>query len=155
MALEKLPRPKIVPGIIVKVPTACGNMYVQLGYVNNKLFEIFATLGRAGGCAMAYSEGLTRSITTGLRCGVPISEYIDQLKSIRCPNPMPFPREDAVVSCPDAIAKTLAEYGSLVTKDLITIIEGSMKDDEDEDAEEKKALSNIEKLREQRMKEGL
>lgn len=111
MALEKVARPKVLKGITVKVPTGCGNMYVQLNRLEGKLFEVFATLGKTGGCATCQSEALTRSITVGLRCGVEVEEYIDQLQNLRCPSPLPFPKEEAALSCPDALAKVLQAYG--------------------------------------------
>lgn len=166
MTITKAPRPEVVPGLIIKAPTGCGNMYVQLGFVNGKLFEVFATLGRAGGCAMAFSEGLTRSITTGIRCGVPIAEYIDQLQGIRCPIPVPFPKNKAAMSCADAIARILTQFGSIGTSELIEIVKGFSPTPSDtvlsqepnahsqEDLELKEAVVRMEELAKQREKIG-
>ena len=101
-------RPPVLGGITVKVVTGCGNMYIQLNWLGDRLFEVFATLGKGGGCAVCQSEALTRSITLGLKCGIPVSEYVRSARGIRCPTPVPFPKDQAVLSCPDAIAKTLA-----------------------------------------------
>jgi len=109
--MEKQPRPKILPGKSVKVKTGCGNLYITLNKVDDKLFEVFATLGRAGGCANAQNEALTRMITLGLRCGVLKEEIIKQLTGIQCPNPVMFPEKERVLSCPDAIAKVIKEEG--------------------------------------------
>jgi len=106
-------RPPVLAGVTVKATTGCGNMYVQLNWYKGVLFEVFATLGRGGGCAICQSEAITRSITLGLKHGLPLEEYIDQLRNIRCPSPVPFPRESAVTSCPDAIAKVLRDYGGM------------------------------------------
>jgi len=111
--VDKPSRPLVLGGITVKVVTGCGNMYVQLNWYQGRLFEVFATLGRGGGCATCEMEALTRSTTLGLKSGIPVTEYIRQFRGIRCPTPMPFPKESAVLSCPDAIAKTLSRYGSL------------------------------------------
>jgi len=97
-------------------------MYIQLNWYHGKLFEVFATLGRGGGCAVCQSEALTRGITLGIKCGIPVPEYARQLKGIRCPNPMPFPKEDAVFSCPDAIARTLEKYGMLPIDKVVDIL---------------------------------
>lgn len=121
--MERISRPKIVGSVNVKVVTACGNMYIQMGWWQGGLHEVFATLGRGGGCAMGYGEALTRSITAGLRYGVPVSEYARQLRGVRCPSPMMFPKEDAVLSCPDAIGKVLETYGSLTVEGLVKLIE--------------------------------
>jgi len=122
---DKLYRPPVLGGITVKVVTGCGNMYVQLNWYQGRLFEIFATLGHGGGCATCEMEALTRSITVGLKSGVPLAEYAHQLRGIRCPAPMPFPKEQAVFSCPDAIAKTLSEYGSLDVGAVISLLRGA------------------------------
>lgn len=148
--VEKALRPKIVIGVTVKKTTGCGNMYIQLGYVNGKLFEIFATLGRAGGCAMCYSESLTRSITTGLRCGVEVKEYVDQLKGARCPTPHLFPKSEAVLSCPDAIGCVLQQYGSLTLEEIIQYAKG-----EHVDEEASNAAKHIQELKEERDKADL
>ena len=121
---DKLSRPPVLGGITVKVTTGCGNMYVQLNWYQGKLFEVFATLGHGGGCATCEMEALTRSITLGLKSGIPVTAYIRQLRGIRCPTPMPFPKESAVFSCPDAIAKTLSEYGSLDVNAVIGLLRG-------------------------------
>ena len=109
--MEKQPRPKILPGKSVKVKTGCGNLYITLNKNDGELFEVFATLGRSGGCAMAQNEALTRMITLSLRCGVPKEEIIKQLVGIQCPNPVMFPGKERVLSCPDAIAKAIKEEG--------------------------------------------
>ena len=123
--MGKTSRPSVLGGITVKVITGCGNMYVQLNWSNGKLLEVFATLGHGGGCATCEMEALTRSITLGLKSGVPVGEYVRQLRGIRCPSPMPFPKEDAVFSCPDAIAKTLSKYGSLDIDAVIDLLRGA------------------------------
>jgi len=121
---DKPSRPPVLGGITVKVTTGCGNMYVQLNWYQGRLFEIFATLGHGGGCATCEMEALTRSITLGLKSGIPVLEYIYQLRGIRCPSPMAFPKESAVFSCPDAIAKTLSEYGSLDVDAVVGLLRG-------------------------------
>lgn len=156
----KAPRPKIVGGINVKVVTGCGNMYVQLGWCNGKLFEVFATLGRGGGCSMGFCEGLTRSVTAGLRTGMTAAEYARQLSGILCPQPKPFPKEDAIMSCPDGIGKALKDYGSLTTEGMIKLIMElnsipSITATPEEEAEAANAAERIEALREEREKLGI
>jgi len=107
--MEKLKRPKALSGKTVKVETGCGNLYITLNSDKDKLFEVFATLGKTGACANAQCEALTRLLTLGLRCGVPVGEYIKELDGIQCPNARMFPKKDRVLSCPDAIAKILRE----------------------------------------------
>ena len=152
--MEKAVRPKVLGGINVKSVTGCGNMYIQLGWCKGRLFEIFATLGKAGGCATCFNESLTRSITTGLRCGVDVSEYIRQLRGVRCPTPMPFPKEDSVMSCPDAIGRVLEVYGSLTAEGMIKLVleleaPQNGQSDEEEMREAVKRMEELKKVREE------
>ena len=119
---DKSQRPRALGGLTIKAPTGCGNMYVQLNWKDGRPFEVFATLGRGGGCSMSLSEALTRSMTSGLRFSTPITEYIDQLKGIRCPSPHPFPKEEESWSCPDALARVLKDYGLLSVSQVVEII---------------------------------
>jgi len=109
--MEKQERPKELKGKTVKVLTGCGNLYITLNKDGSSLFEVFATLGKAGGCANCQNEALTRAITLGLRCGIPKEEFIKELEGLQCPNPIMFPKKDRILSCPDAIAKVIEEEG--------------------------------------------
>jgi ribonucleoside-diphosphate reductase alpha chain len=109
--MEKVKRPKNLESITVKERTGCGNLYVTLTYHDSKVLEVFAHLGKSGGCAACQNEGMTRAISLGLRYGIPIEDYTKGLKGIQCPNPYMHPQEERVLSCPDAIAKVMEEYG--------------------------------------------
>lgn len=155
--MTKIPRPRVLGGLVVKKMTGCGNMYVQLCWYHGRLFEVFATLGHSGGCSMSFTEALTRNITMGLRqeVPVPLEDYIDQLHSIRCLNPHPFPVEEATLSCPDAIARALKEYGSLTTEQVVKIMLDSDGDARPPDDEQKAVEQEIARLRVERERQGL
>ena len=154
--LIKSSRPRVLGGITIKVETSCGNMYVQMNWKGGKLFEVFATLGHSGSCASCESEALTRSITLGLRCDVPCGEYAKELRGIQCPNPHPFPKETAVMSCPDAIGKAIAEFGEMSPRQLIKLLRNlSSSKVQTEDSEEAQAEAAMKRLAEEREKEGL
>ena len=104
--VEKLRRPAVLESKTTEVLTGCGNLFVIVGSLGGKIVEIFATLGKAGGCSLCQNEALCRSISLGLRHGVPAREYIKGLMSIQCPRPSGF-GQARVLSCPDAIAKVL------------------------------------------------
>jgi len=109
---KKLKRPKETQGTTYKIEVGCGHLYVTAAKANGDLIEVFATLGKAGGCAMSQLEALTRSISLGLKFGVPTQEYINELEFIRCPSPALNPNEEVsdseqILSCADAIAKVL------------------------------------------------
>ena len=117
--MEKLKRPKKTEGETIRINSGCGHMYVTITKVNGKIFEVFASLGKGGGCAVAQLEGMTSAITVGLRYGVPVTEYIKQLENIRCvapaldPNPE-IDESEPILSCADAIAKALKWQNSVV-----------------------------------------
>ena len=100
------PRPVAVEGITEYVKTGHGNMYVNVGFnEENKPFELFTTLGRAGGCDSANLEAIARLASMSLRSGIPAENIIDQLKGITC-----CPIWDSgtlVKSVPDAMAHVL------------------------------------------------
>lgn len=100
-------RTKILTGKTIRVSTGCGHLYITTNYdTNDNLVEVFATLGKAGGCAKGFLEALTRSITLGIKYGVPVDEFVKELKEIRCPI-LGWDEGMQVLSCPDAIAKVL------------------------------------------------
>ncbi len=105
--MEKKERPKVLKGTTTKVETGCGNLYITVGCNNGHPIEVFATLGKAGGCSNCQNEALTRSITLGLKYGIPVEEYVRELEELQCPSPNMFPMVDRVLSCADGIAKTL------------------------------------------------
>jgi ribonucleoside-diphosphate reductase alpha chain len=88
--------------------TGCGSLYVT---VNSDEFgprEVFANMGKAGGCASASTEALGRLISLAFRYGAPPEKIAKQLKGIRCHVPLGF-GQSQVLSCPDAIGKALAD----------------------------------------------
>jgi len=102
-------RPKSLEGTTHKLSTGCGNLYVTANLHDGKVFEVFAKLGKAGGCSACTTEALTRVISVGLRAGVDLSEYVHTLENIGCISPT-FSEGEKINSCPDAIAKVLKSY---------------------------------------------
>ena len=103
---QKLKRPSTTQGTITKIETGCGHLYVTVGKDNGNIIEVFATLGKSGGCAKAQGEAITRSLSLGLKYGIPVEEYIKEFDNIRCPSPA-LDNGIQVLSCADAIAKVL------------------------------------------------
>lgn len=102
-------RPKSLAGKTEKISTGCGSLYVTVNLNEGKPFEIFAKLGKAGGCSACQTEALTRSISIGLRSGVDIAEYHKTLTGIHCKSAT-FSAGEQVLSCPDAIARVIKMY---------------------------------------------
>jgi ribonucleoside-diphosphate reductase alpha chain len=103
-------RPRTTWGFNEKVATGCGNLYVAVFLdEHGELFEVFGTLGKAGGCASAQLEAINRLISLALRSGVEAESIVKQLKGIRCPS-IAWDRGHAILSCADAIAGVLERY---------------------------------------------
>ena len=100
------PRPRMMSGATTRVRTGHGNMYVtinvdQEGYP----FEIFNTVGKAGGCDSAQIEAISRLVSQALRSGIEPSEITSQLRGITC-----CPAWDegvSIRSIPDGVAYAL------------------------------------------------
>ena len=104
--IEPKPRPDVLPGETERLKTGCEWLYVTINRDEHGIFDVFAKLGKSGGCAAAQSEAIGRLASLALRCGVPVELVIDQLAATRCPAPA-FAPGGSILSCPDAIAKAL------------------------------------------------
>ena len=107
-------RPEYLAGSTHKVHVSCGNLYVTVNKYEGKIIEVFATLGKGGSCTHCFCEFATRMLTLSLRAGVPIEQVIKQGNGIQCPQPVMFPKESKVLSCPDAIVKVLLKEVNVV-----------------------------------------
>ncbi|MBN1389510.1 MAG: vitamin B12-dependent ribonucleotide reductase [Candidatus Thermoplasmatota archaeon] len=106
-------RPKLIHGITGRLDTGCGALYVTINRDRFGAFELFANLGKTGGCAAAQIEALARLASLAMRSGIDPYQIVKQLKGIRCPNPKMGPvgmSEEQVLSCPDGIGKALERY---------------------------------------------
>ena len=99
-------RPRQTRGITERVRTGHGNMYVTVNLdADNKPFEVFGTMGKAGGCDAALLEAVSRLVSLALRAGIDTSEVTRQLRGITC---CPAWDDGTLVrSGPDAVAIVL------------------------------------------------
>ncbi len=108
--LSPRPRPKTLCGKTYKIQTGYGNLYITVNDdEESKPFEVFATIGKAGGFFAVKSEGICRLVSLALRSGVSPEDVIDQIKGIRGPMPS-WSERGMILSIPDAIAQVLEEH---------------------------------------------
>ena len=100
------PRPRQMRGTTERFRTGHGNIYITANFDQDGApFEIFAALGKAGGCDSAQLEAVSRLASLGLRSGLDPWEVVEQLQGITC-----CPAWDEGVqiqSAPDAMAHML------------------------------------------------
>jgi ribonucleoside-diphosphate reductase alpha chain len=107
---HKRTRPAALKGSTRRMPSPLGDLYVTVNEDDGgKPFEVFATLGKAGGAAMADVEGIGRLISLALRSGVPMADVIQQLRGIACDRAVGL-GPNKVLSVPDGIAQALAQH---------------------------------------------
>ena len=107
---HKRRRPSMLKGHTMKLESPLGDLYVTINEDNKgKPFEVFCTVGKAGGAAMADSEAIGRLISLSLRSGIPITAVRDQLRGISCDRAVGVGPQK-VLSAPDAIAQAIERY---------------------------------------------
>ncbi len=120
-------RPAVLIGKTIEKTTGCGKMYITINQdANGNIFEVFTSIGKAGGCAQSQSEAIGRLISLNLRSGVNPEFIIKQLKGISCHMPYGFGSQ-RVFSCADAVGKALEEAvtspisANIIRNDNITV----------------------------------
>jgi ribonucleoside-diphosphate reductase alpha chain len=107
--LSPRPRGEVTYGSTRKMATGCGSLYVTINEDENGLFEVFAQMGKGGGCASSQTEAVSRLISLSLRSGIKPENIIRQIKGVRCPN-QAWEKGGRIYSCADAIAKAIERY---------------------------------------------
>ena len=106
---EPKERPTTLAGLTDLVRTGHGNMYVNITFDDEGApFEVFTTLGKAGGCDSANLEAVSRLVSLALRSGIGPEGIIDHLRGITCCPA--WDRGQQVRSAPDAMALVLNRY---------------------------------------------
>ena len=105
----KRERPKALKGRTYQMQTGCGPLYITINEDKNGLFELFTTMGKAGGCAASQSEAIGRMVSLAWRSGVQARQVVKQLLGISCHCPSGF-GDNRVTSCADAVAKAIQDH---------------------------------------------
>ena len=102
-------RPREIHGVTERVRTGHGNMYITVNFDDQQQpFELFSTLGKAGGCDSAQLEAISRLVSLALRSGIDAQNIVDHLRGITC---CPAWDEGTLVrSAPDAVALALERH---------------------------------------------
>jgi len=104
-------RVRVTDGKTFKFRMGCGTLFVTVNRDEQGLCEVFANLGKAGGCP-SQSEATCRAVSVALRSGIDPTVLVEQLKGIRCLSTCVARKQDDgvdVLSCPDAIARAIQE----------------------------------------------
>ena len=109
-------RPKILEGKTVHMETGCGSLYVTVNRDKDGCFELFTTMGKAGGCAASQNEAIGRLVSLAWRSGIPAKAIVKQLIGISCQNPKGLGK-GRITSCADAVAKAIQMYIDPEAKD--------------------------------------
>jgi len=109
-ARHKRQRPEALRGYTMKMMSPLGDLYVTINEdVNGRPFEVFCTLGKAGGAAMADAEAIGRLMSLALRSGISINQVKEQLRGISCDRAVGL-GPNKVLSVPDAIGQAIERY---------------------------------------------
>jgi ribonucleoside-diphosphate reductase alpha chain len=106
----KRSRPDLLKGSTRRVESPLGTMYVTITEDDKgQPFEVFMSLGKAGGALMADVEAVGRLISLALRSGVPLLEIYRQLRGISSDRAVGL-GPNKVMSVPDAIGIAIEKW---------------------------------------------
>jgi ribonucleoside-diphosphate reductase alpha chain len=106
IATTRPSRPRLLTGQTERMETGCGHLFIIMNEDEYGPREVFANMGKAGGCASSNTEALGRLISLALKKGAEPSEVVEHLKGIRCHVPYGI-GPNATLSCADAIGKAI------------------------------------------------
>ena len=107
---QKRSRPELLRGTTRRIETPLGTLYVTITEDDRaQPFEVFMSLGKAGGALMADVEAMGRLVSLALRSGVPMREIYRQLRGISSDKVIGLGM-NKVLSVPDAVGIAIEKW---------------------------------------------
>jgi len=107
---QKRSRPELLKGATRRLETPLGTLYVTITEDDRgQPFEVFMSLGKAGGALMADVEALGRLISLALRSGIPMKEIYRQLRGISSDRVIGL-GPNKILSVPDAVGIAIERW---------------------------------------------
>ena len=107
---QKRSRPDMLRGTTRRIETPLGTLYLTITEDDRgQPFEIFMSLGKAGGALMADVEAIGRLISLALRSGIPMREVHRQLRGISSDRYIGL-GPNKVMSVPDAVGIAIEKW---------------------------------------------
>jgi ribonucleoside-diphosphate reductase alpha chain len=107
---QKRSRPEALKGTTRRVETPLGTLYVTITEDDRgQPFEVFMSLGKAGGALMADVEAMGRLVSLALRSGIPMKEIHRQLRGISSDRTIGLGTHK-VLSVPDAVGIAIEKW---------------------------------------------
>ena len=83
----KQTRPQKLTSQTFEIPCPCGRVYVTITENDGHPFEVFARLGKSGGCGAAVVSAMTSTTSIALRSGTDPQDLAKGLIGISCHRP--------------------------------------------------------------------
>jgi ribonucleoside-diphosphate reductase alpha chain len=107
---QKRSRPETLRGNTRRMETPLGTLYVTITEDDRgQPFEVFMSLGKAGGALMADVEAIGRLVSLALRSGIPMKEIHRQLRGISSDRVIGL-GPNKIMSVPDAVGIAIEKW---------------------------------------------
>ena len=106
----KKARPLKLESTTLEIACPCGRVYVTITERDGIPFEIFARLGKSGGCGAAVGSAMTATASIALGSGTDPVDLAKGLLGISCHRPPALDGGKKIMSCADAVGHALFTF---------------------------------------------